>query len=34
MDKKVIVVFLLGWMFAFVFPPARVIALFAGKRSS
>lgn len=34
MDKKLILVFLLGWGFAVVFPPSRVLALFAGKRSS
>jgi hypothetical protein len=32
MDKKLILVFLAGWLLAMVFPPARIIGMFTGKR--
>lgn len=32
MDKKIVLVFLAGWLLAIVFPPARVLAMFTGKR--
>jgi hypothetical protein len=33
MDKKLILVFLAGWLLSIVFPPTRVLALF-GKRGN
>lgn len=32
LDKKVILCFLAGWLFAMLFPPSRVLAMITGQR--
>jgi hypothetical protein len=31
MTKKLVAIFLAGWLLALVFPPARVISMFTGR---
>jgi hypothetical protein len=34
MTKKLVAVFLAGWLLALLFPPGRVLGMFTGKRPS